>query len=114
MNFMERTPAGSIQDRTKFCLARIISNELARQLSWQSTPNRQAFGTTCLWSAVLDTLAANSTERESSANSIRQTCVAWFQNARDRRGGRTRKRHTCPQMPLVNMTFIKFIYCLTA
>ena len=61
-----------------------------------------------------DTMAANCTDRENSVVTIRQTCVAWFQNARDRRGGRSRWRYTCPKMPLVSMRSVKFIYWLSA
>ena len=57
-------------------------------------------------------MAANCTDREDSVLAIRQTCVAWLRNARDRVGGRTRRRYTCPKMPLVSMTYIKYIYSL--
>ncbi|CAL8068029.1 unnamed protein product [Calicophoron daubneyi] len=99
--YVQSTPAGNLHERTRCCLARTISNDLSRHLSWKGTPNRHPFGTTSLWKIILETLAGSCTDRESSVEFIRRTCVAWFQNARDRRGGRSRRRYTYPTMPLL-------------
>ncbi|CAL8072427.1 unnamed protein product [Calicophoron daubneyi] len=98
--FIQRMPTGSIQGRTKCCLARTVSDDLSRQLSCQGTNIKQPFRTISLWAIILKTLAECYTDRESSITFIRQQCVAWFQNARDRRGGRSKRRYTCPNIPL--------------
>ncbi|CAL8105745.1 unnamed protein product [Calicophoron daubneyi] len=83
-----------------------MSDDLSRQMPWQGTNVKQPFRITTLWAIILETLAECYPDRESSITSIRQQCVAWFQNARDRRGGRSKRRYTCPNMPLVIMTSI--------
>ncbi|CAL8099754.1 unnamed protein product [Calicophoron daubneyi] len=53
VSFLQRTPMGKISDRTKYCLSRMISDELSKNLSWLKTPNRQSFGSTTLWAIIL-------------------------------------------------------------
>ncbi|CAL8075855.1 unnamed protein product [Calicophoron daubneyi] len=101
VSFLQRTPTGKIGDRTKYCLSRMISDELSKNLSWLKTPNRQSFGSTTLWAIILETLSGTSNDPDSSAIAIRRTCIAWFQNARDRSGGRSKRRFTEPHMPLL-------------
>ncbi|CAL8076531.1 unnamed protein product [Calicophoron daubneyi] len=79
----------------------MVSHDLARHLSWQKTPNRLSFGTTALWAVIFETLAANSSDPEANAVAIRKICLGWFQNARDKSGGRSKRRYTCPKMPLL-------------
>ncbi|CAL8106217.1 unnamed protein product [Calicophoron daubneyi] len=104
--FIQRTPAGTIKERTRCCLARTVSDHLSRQMSRQGTIIKQPFRTASLWAIILETLAECYTDRENSITSIPNQCVAWFQNARDRRGGRSKRRYTCPDMPLAIMTSI--------
>ena len=61
-----------------------------------------------------ETLAANSSDTEASAVAVRKICVGWFQNARDRSGGRSKRRLTCPKMPLVIIISKNFILYLPA
>ncbi|CAL8097751.1 unnamed protein product [Calicophoron daubneyi] len=53
VNLIKRTPTSNMTERTKCCLARLISEDLSKELSWQKTPNRQPFGPTSLWAVVL-------------------------------------------------------------
>ncbi|CAL8073822.1 unnamed protein product [Calicophoron daubneyi] len=99
--FVQRTPSSNIEDRTKCSLNRMVSPDLAKHLSWQKTPNRLPFGTTALWAVIFETLAAKSSDPGACSFSIRKICIGWFQNARDRSGGRSKRRYTCPKMPLL-------------
>ncbi|CAL8071475.1 unnamed protein product [Calicophoron daubneyi] len=56
-----------------------------------------------------ETLAANSSDPEANAVAIRKICLGWFQNARDKSGGRSKRRYTCPKMPLVIIISLHFI-----
>ncbi|CAL8088685.1 unnamed protein product [Calicophoron daubneyi] len=109
--YVQTTPAGSIQNRIKCCLSRTVSDDLSRHLSRQRTHNRYPFETTSLWALICEILAASDTDREKRAVANRHACAAWFQNARKRSGGRSKRRYTCPEVPLVIMTPIKFMYC---
>ncbi|CAL8070208.1 unnamed protein product [Calicophoron daubneyi] len=104
VNLIKRTPTSNMTERTKCCLARLISEDLSKELSWQKTPNRQPFGSTSLWAVVLDTLSSGSSDQDCSFVTIRKACMGWFQNARDRCGGRSKRRMTMPKMPLVMNT----------
>ncbi|CAL8068037.1 unnamed protein product [Calicophoron daubneyi] len=108
--YVQKTPADNPYERTRCCLARTISDDLSTHLSWKATPNRHPFGTTSLWRIILESC----TDRDTSVFLIRRACVAWFHNARDRRGGRSRRRYTCLKMPLVIVTSTKFLYHLSA
>ncbi|CAL8091536.1 unnamed protein product [Calicophoron daubneyi] len=99
--FVQITPSSNIEERTKCGLSRMVSNDLARHLSWQKTPNRLPFGNTALWAVILETLTSSSGDPEASNVAIRRTCIAWFQNARDRNGGRVKRKYTFPKMPLL-------------